>query len=163
MSADPAGSRPAVQPQSPPAALLKVGNAVFRTLLRSPLHGVVSGSFVLLHVTGRKTGRRYDIVVGRHDVDGGLLVVTSVPWRKNFAGGAALEVSDRGRRRPAHGDLVEDPDVVAELYRAEIERLGRKRANRLGIKINVERTPTHEELADAVRRDNLSVVRIRYI
>ena len=162
MTAEPAGSRPAVQPQAPPAALLKVGNAMFRTLLRSPLHGVVSGSFVVLHVTGRKTGRRYDVGVGRHDVEGGLLVVTSVPWRKNFAGGAPLEVTVGGRRRPAHGDLLEDPDVVADLYLAQIERLGWKRGNRLGIKINVGRTPTHEELADAVRRDNLSVVRIRY-
>lgn len=162
MTTDPAAVRPAVQVQAPPAALLKVGNAVFRTLLRSPLHGAVSGSFALRHVTGRKTGRRYDLVVGRHDVDGGLTVVTSAPWRKNLAGGAALEVTVAGRRRPAHGELVEDPDVVAGLYGAEIERLGWKRGSRLGIKVNVQRTPTHDELADAARRDHLSVVHVRY-
>src|SRR4051812_7383759 len=124
MTADRNGTLPAVQVQSPPAALLKVGNTIFRTLLRSPLHGAVSGPFVLLRVTGRKTGRRYDLVVGRHDVEGGLVVVTSAPWRKNLAGGAQVEVVDRGRTRRGFGELVQDPDAVADVYRGEIERLG---------------------------------------
>ena len=152
--------RPAVTTQSPPALLLKIANAVIRALLRSPLHRAVDGAFVLLHVTGRKTGRRFDIVVGRHDLDGGLWVTTSAPWRRNLTGGAPLEVTSGGRRRPARGELVEDAAAVAELYRAEIQRLGWKRANRLGIKINVRRTPTLEELADAARRDGLSAVRV---
>ena len=90
------------------------------------------------------------------------MVVTSAPWRKNLAGGAALEVTVAGRRRPAHGELVEDSDVVAGICRAEIERLGWKRGSRLGIKVNVRRTPTHDELADAARRHHLSVIRIRH-
>ena len=162
MTVDPVSSRPAVQAQLPPAVVLKVVNAVFRLILRSPLHRALDGAFLLLHVRGRKTGRRYDIVVGRHELDGGLFVATGAPWRKNLAGGAAVEVTDRGRLRPGRAELVEDPDAVAALYHAEIQRVGWKRGQRLGIKINVRRTPTREELAEAARRDGLSAVRIRF-
>jgi hypothetical protein len=161
MTADPGSSRPAVQPQAPPAVLLRVVNAVLRTLLRTPLHRLVDGGFLLLHVTGRKSGRRYDVVVGRHEIDGGLFVATSAPWRKNLTGGAPVEVTDRGRVRAGHGELVKDPGAVAALYLTEIQRIGRKRARRLGIRINVPRTPTAEELADSARRDGLSAVRVR--
>ena len=162
MTVDPVSSRPAVQTQLPPAALLRIVNAVLRTLLRSPLHRAVDGGFLLLHVTGRKTGRRYDVVVGRHELDGGLFVATSAPWRKNLAGGAPVEVTDRGRVRTGQGELVQDPDAVAALYHAEIQRVGWKRGQRLGLKINVRRTPTTDELADAARRDGLSAVRVRF-
>jgi len=48
----------------PPPALVKMGNPLVRMLLGSPLHGVLDDSFLVLHLTGRKTGRRYDIPVG---------------------------------------------------------------------------------------------------
>ncbi|MGZ4620155.1 MAG: hypothetical protein ACXV3F_15960, partial [Frankiaceae bacterium] len=118
--------------------------------------------FMLLHLTGRKTGRHYNIVVGRHEIDGVLCVLTSSPWRVNARGGADAQITDKGVTRPARAVLVEEPDHVAAAYGAEIERLGWKGAQRrLGVKLTVHRTPTHEELADAVRRDRLSVVRLQ--
>jgi len=48
----------------PPRALVKMGNPLVRMLLGSPLHEVLDDSFLVLHLTGRKTGRRYDIPVG---------------------------------------------------------------------------------------------------
>ena len=48
----------------PPPTLVKVGNPLVRMLLGSPLHGMLDDSFLVLHLTGRKTGRRYEIPVG---------------------------------------------------------------------------------------------------
>ncbi len=162
MSADSTSSLPAVQTAAPPAAILRVGNAIFKGLMRSPAHAAVDKTFMLLHVTGRKSGTRYDIVVGPHEgPDGALFAVTSAPWRRNLAGGATVGVTDRGQTRQARAELVEEPDAVAEVYRSELERLGGpKGGRRLGIKVNVDRMPTHEELVDAVHREHLSVVRI---
>jgi len=43
-------------------------------------------------VTGRKTGRRYDIPVSYvEDPDGCLTVVTVATWRLNLLGGADVE------------------------------------------------------------------------
>jgi hypothetical protein len=35
-----------------------------RALLRSPLHGLLSGMLMLLSYTGRKSGRTYTIPIG---------------------------------------------------------------------------------------------------
>ena len=67
-----------------------------KTLLRSPLYGLVSKHFMLLTFSGRKTGKTYTIVVGRHDVHGDLLVPTETTgrrWRLNFRGEAPLFVT----------------------------------------------------------------------
>jgi len=52
----------------PPPALVKMGNPLVRMLLGSPLHGVLDDSFLVLHLTGRQTGRRYHIPVGYVDM-----------------------------------------------------------------------------------------------
>jgi hypothetical protein len=58
--------------------------------------------------------------------------------------------------------LEEDPAVVAEVYAQLIDEVGLAKAGqRLGIRINVDRAPTHDELVDAVRREHLSLVRLR--
>ena len=91
----------------PPPALVKMGNPLVRILLGSPLHGVLDGSFLVLHLVGRKTGRRYDIPVGYVDMEGRLAVVTVARWRVNLRGGADVEVTRHGRLRPMHALLDE--------------------------------------------------------
>ena len=65
--------RPAVEDLPPPAALLRIVNPVLRTVLQSPLHRALSSGLMLLHVTGRKSGRVYLFPVGRYELDGQLL------------------------------------------------------------------------------------------
>jgi hypothetical protein len=97
----------------PSPTLVKMGNPLVRALLGSPLHGVLDGSFLVLHLTGRKTGRRYHIPVGYVDMGGKLTVVTVARWRVNLRGGADLDVTLRGCTRPVHAVLEEDPASVA--------------------------------------------------
>jgi F420H(2)-dependent quinone reductase len=143
----------------PPPALVKMGNPVVRMLLGSPLHGVLDDSFLVLHLTGRKTGRRYDIPVGYVDMEGKLAVVTVSRWRVNLRGGADVEVTLRGRRRPMRALLEEDPAAVAVSYQAMIGRLGWTKAQRqLGILLPGGRAPTLLELSDAAGEYGWSVI-----
>ena len=143
----------------PPPTLVKMGNPLVRTLLGSPLHGVLDHSFLVLHLTGRKTGRRYDIPVGFVDMDGQLTVVTVARWRVNLRGGADVEVTLRGRLQPMHALLEEDPAPVAVSYQAMIDRMGWKKAQRqLGISLPGGRPPTLPELKDAADEYGWSVI-----
>ena len=54
----------------PPKLMLTVFNPLFGVLLRSPVHRLLDGPFMILHLTGRRTGMPYDIVVGRHELAG---------------------------------------------------------------------------------------------
>ena len=148
-----------VQRSVPPPILVKMGNPLVRMLLGSPLHGGLDDSFLVLHLTGRKTGRRYDIPVGYVDMEGKLAVVTTARWRVNLRGGAGVAVTLRGHLRPMHALLEEDPASVAVSYQAMINRIGWKKAQRqLGISLPGERAPTLVELNDAAREYGWSVI-----
>ena len=149
----------AVKRTVPPATLIRLGNPLVRLLARSPLHEMLDGSVVLLHVTGRKTGRLYDIPVNYTDIDGRLTVVTIARWRVNLRGGGDVEVTWRGRRRRMHALLEEDPASVAVSYQTLIDRLGWDKAHRhLGISTPEGRPPNVLELKDAAREYGWAVI-----
>ncbi|MGB7818149.1 MAG: nitroreductase/quinone reductase family protein [Ornithinibacter sp.] len=153
-----------VERVTPPGLVIAVGNPVLSWLLSGRRRSAAVGrDLMLLHVTGRRSGRVYSTPVAYHRrPDGRLLVLTSSGWRFNLRGRpTAVEVTLFGRRLPATAVLVEDPDAVADVYGELIEAVGVAKANRrLGIRINLDRAPTHGELCEAARRDHLSVLHL---
>ena len=141
--------QPPVEGAEPPEKLAKVVNPVMKALLRSPLHRLASNHLMLLTFTGRKTGRTYTVVVGRHALDGKLVVPTGTKgrsWRLNFRGGAPAMVTLEGRHLRGRGELVEDPEEVARVHEMLLDRVGPKNARRLGLRVNASRRPTKDEL-----------------
>jgi hypothetical protein len=150
---------PAVERSHPPRKVIRAVNPVLRAVLSSRFHAPISDQLLVLHFTGRRTGRRYSLPVGYRDVDGRMAVLTNSGWRVNFRGGADVQLTLHGRMHPARATLVEDPGQVARVYRDLIEQVGVARAQRrLGIRINVDRVPTQEELVEAAGRHGLSIV-----
>lgn len=147
-----------MEDKPPPPAVLRVMNPILTMVLRSPLHRAFSRELMLLHVTGRRTGRVYVVPVGRHEHQGQLLVSAGGGWRSNLRNGADVEVTLDGRRRRGYGELVDDPQEVAEIFSELLHDVGRSRANRLGLKVHVDRDPTVEELRVALV--NRHVVRL---
>ena len=86
----------------PPQRLINLINPLVRALLQLPLHATLDGALLVLHITGRKTGRHYDLPVGYVDLDGQLIVVTQHSWRANLRGGRDIDVTYRGRRQRMH-------------------------------------------------------------
>lgn len=155
--------RPAVEVSYPPRWVLRAVDPVMRRLLSSPrTAGRMGDELLLVHVTGRRTGRTYDVPLGCHPgPDGRLVVVTHGSWRVNLRDLPDVEVTWRGVRRPARAELVEDPEAVAEVYRARIDPLApRASARRTGLRLAQDRMPSTEEVADAVRRAHVGVVRL---
>ncbi len=157
-----ANTRPAVERLHPPQWLWDhVVNPAMRALLRSRFSGVVDGRLGLLRFGGRRSGNDYEVPVGIHRIDGRLRVLTNSGWRVNFRGGRPLRVRFEGRWQQGTGTLVEDVDEVARVYAGRIATLGWQKAGRqLGIRINVDREPTRDELRDAVTRSHLSVLEL---
>jgi hypothetical protein len=93
-------------------------NPIMIWLLRSPLHGLISKSFMLITYTGRKSGRAYIIPVN-YVQNGSELTVTSYrqrTWWRNLREGAPLSVRLQGRDIQAIGEVIEDDEgVVAAL------------------------------------------------
>ena len=97
----------------PPPAMLAVMNPLVRATVGTPAWRLFPFPAAVLRFTGRRSGRELKIVANVHDVDGTPTVITTRPWRLNFAGGREVEVTMRGQRRSGTGTLVEDPPQVA--------------------------------------------------
>ena len=137
--------------------MMRLFNPLMRKQVRRGKARSVVG-VILLHFTGRKTGKRYEIPVMKQDDNGRLCVYTEARWKVNLRGGADIEVTDMGVRTPMRAELLEDPDAMAAEMEGLIRRIGLKEARqRLGIVVHVGRPPTREELAAAIRRRNLGV------
>lgn len=154
---------PAVRSFEPTAgfhALMTVGNAVMRPLLRSRT-GVRMHELALLSFTGRRTGHRYTIPVGYHELDGDGIVLTASGWRANLRGGADVDVTHDGVTRAMRAELIEDPDEVARIYGALLRQVGSKRAaTKVGLKVLVDRMPTDDEIRQAIVEGRRAVVRL---
>ena len=108
---------PHLQDRRPPRWLVQhLANPLVRRL--APTRWGSRLPVAVLTVTGRRTGRRFEVPVGVHEVAGRRLVFTDAPWRLNFRGGAAAELLSAGRLSAVHVRLVEDPAEVGALFRA---------------------------------------------
>jgi deazaflavin-dependent oxidoreductase (nitroreductase family) len=91
-------------------------------LLKSPLHGLISGNTMIVHFKGCKSGKAYHVPVGYLSQNNALLTVSyrERTWWRNLCGGAAVTVLLKGKLLPAHAQVIEDDSGVADGLRAFI-------------------------------------------
>lgn len=146
-----------VEPSRVARALTRVGNAVLvRPLLRSRWGRRMRG-LCLLEVTGRRSGRRYEIPVQIHGVDDGAAILTASAWRTNLRGGTDVHLTWRGERRPWRAILVEEPQEVAHLYERLLADVGVHGARSLGLRVDGA-WPTHGDLVAALDARHSAIV-----
>jgi deazaflavin-dependent oxidoreductase (nitroreductase family) len=100
----------------------RASDVVVRTVLRSPLHGLLSRRLLIITVTGRRTGRRYSNPVGYAQHDGALLVGSVAGWRRNLRPGEPVPVRLRGADVSAEAEVITDEERAAEFYRVILPR-----------------------------------------
>ena len=146
----------------PPQRLVTALYPLVRAVAGSPLHALSDRAVLVLHVTGRRTGRRYDIPVGFVGLGDRLMVVTKHRWRSNLRGGTTLEMTHGGQRTRVRAELVERPEAVAGYLETVVAHLGRRDAGRrLGLTLPADRDPEPGELQAAAREFDLAVVVLR--
>lgn len=90
-----------------------IGNHLVATVLRSPIHSLLSSRLMLLTYEGRRTGRSYTIPVNYAEHDGGLVVYAGQAarkqWWRNLQTARQVEIVLRGRRLSATATVSRDP------------------------------------------------------
>lgn len=107
-------------------------NPAMMALLRSPLHGAVSKSLMILIYQGRKSGKRYMIPVGYLAEGNRLYVFSHSAWAKNFVGGAPVALRLRGKLVHGTARVTEDPAVISLVVQRMIAERGEQMAQRMG-------------------------------
>lgn len=104
----------------------RLGNGFVRALLRSPLHGLLSGSLLLVTYTGRRSGRTFTIPVMYVEDAGALVVyVGQSPervWWRNLRSGAQVDVRLRGQDFTGLGSAVAGSTGLRKGYLARFPR-----------------------------------------
>jgi hypothetical protein len=92
-------------------------NPVVRWILRSPVHGLLSSRLLVITVTGRRSGRVYDIPVGYHWRDGSVEIDVGAPdrkqWWRNFRDRTGTRLLIRGKEQV--GSAVVGTDENSEV------------------------------------------------
>jgi len=138
-----------VRDARPPRAVIRILNPIMRTVLRTPAGRLVK-PFALLEFRGRRSGRRYRVPVGWHDLRGEHLVLTPAAWRVNFRDGAEATVRYRGRRTSMTCTLVASPSEVAQAIDAIID--SGKSPGQIGLRVPPGHTVTADEVVAVDRK-----------
>ncbi|MGF6887009.1 deazaflavin-dependent oxidoreductase (nitroreductase family) [Nocardia sp. GAS34] len=122
-------------------------NGFVGLLLRVPgLGSIVGRRLLVLHVVGRKSGKRYDIPVAYTRHEDALLIGTALhPWVKNIRKDAPVRVSMGGRPRTAAAEVCTDVETVMRLYEI-IARDNRQNAGFNGIGFDASGDPNRADI-----------------
>lgn len=127
-------------------------NPLMIWVLRSPLHAILDKNFLLVKVTGRKSGKVYSTPVN-YLRDGQTLWVTSTrtrTWWRNLRGGAPLEVLLAGRKLKARGEAITDADAVADGLVSYFQKAPQV-AKYFNVRLDAAGQPNREDCARAAK------------
>lgn len=136
--------------------MMRVMNAVPNLLLRSPLHGLMSGKVLLLDFTGRKSGRRYTTPMSYVRVEDEIFMSTEAPWWKNLTGGVPVEMRLRGEDRSGVAEAVADEKEAAGVLKTILHHYPEYRRF-VGVTMNENGRPDEETLLAATRRGRVGI------
>ena len=104
--------------------------------------------------------KRVSIPVSAHVIGGQLYALANAGWKVNFRGGTPAQVVHGGTTTAMHGELIEDPDVIADLFHRAATGYGASKAQRnMGVKFRDPGLPTLEDFREAVVENKLVAIR----
>ena len=99
-------------------------NQTMKFVLRSPLHGMVSKSILLITFTGRKSGKTYTTPVSYSQTGDQVRIFTHSNWWKNLRSGAPVILRLRGRELKGLAETVaEDKQAIADGLAAHLRKV----------------------------------------
>lgn len=139
--------------------IMNTFNAIMKGILRSPLHGMVSKSILLISFTGRKSGKTYTTPISYSTQGEYIVLVTNGNWWKNLRGGAPVGVRLRGQDRNGFAEAIaEDHTAITEGVQRHLEQIPGD-AKFYGVSLDANRKPDPEQVAQAAQK--LILIRIR--
>jgi len=132
-------------------------NQVMKFVLRSPMHGMVSQTVLLVTFTRRKSGKTYTTPVSYSQHDDRVTIFTHAVWWKNLGSGAQVTLRIRGQELQGLAEpVVKDKQAIAAGLSAHLREVPSD-ARWYGVAFDDHGNPRAEEIGKAVQ----TVVMIR--
>jgi deazaflavin-dependent oxidoreductase (nitroreductase family) len=134
-------------------------NHAMKFVLRSPVHGMVSKSILLITFTGRKSGKTFTTPVSYSQHDDQVYVFTHATWWENLHDGTPVTLRIRGRELQGLSEsIAEDKQAIAAGLMAHLRQVPSD-ARFYGVTFDDHRNPRAEELEKAAQ--TVVMIRIR--
>jgi hypothetical protein len=112
-------------------------NPVMIRVLTSRAHRLMSSGLCVIEYSGRKSGRSFRLPVGYHDIDGVVIVSTSIApernWWRNFVDGHPARLCVKGQWREMQGRVLEPGTDEYRQWVEAIFRRGRVVSKAMGV------------------------------
>lgn len=134
-------------------------NQAMKFVLRSPAHGMVSKSVLLITFNGRKSGKTYTTPVDYSQDGDQVCFFTHANWWKNLRGGTPVTLRVRGRDLQGLPEtVVEDKKAVAAGLMEHLRKVPSD-AKYYGVTFDDHKNPRAEEVERAAQ--TVVMIRIR--
>ena len=128
-------------------------------VLRSPMHGMVSKTVLLITFTGRKSGKTFTTPVDYSQDGATVYIFTHANWWKNLRGGAPVTLHIRGHEFQGLAEpIAEDKCAVAAGLTAHLRKVPSD-AKYYGVTFDDHRNPRAEEVEKAAQ--TVVMIRVR--
>lgn len=106
------------------AAVPPIVNRMMKFILRSPAHGMVSKSVLLITFIGRKSGKRYTTPVSYSLSGDQVYIFTHASWWKNLRNSVPVTLKLQGKEVQGWPETVsEDKAVIATALAAHLKKV----------------------------------------
>jgi deazaflavin-dependent oxidoreductase (nitroreductase family) len=127
-------------------------NPIMKWLIRSPLHGAVSSSMLVISYTGRKSGKRYEIPVNFVRAGDDLLVTSyrTRTWWRNMLGGAPVTVWLAGKQIQANAEAYSELADATHYLQVYLDHVPQQ-AKYFNVVLDEQGHPAPEQVAQAAK------------
>jgi deazaflavin-dependent oxidoreductase (nitroreductase family) len=133
--------------------------STMKYILRSPMHGMVSKTMLLITFTGRKSGKTYTTPVDYSQDGDQVTIFTHANWWKNLNGGSPVTLRMRGRDLQGIAEPVaEDKGAVAAGLMEHLRKVPSD-AKYYGVTFDDQKNPRAEEVEKAAQ--SAVMIRVR--
>jgi hypothetical protein len=135
-------------------------NKAMKFVLRSPVHGLVSKTVLLITFTGYKSGKTYTIPVSYSQYDDQVYIFTHAAWWKNLHSGTPVTLHLRGQELQGLAvPVAEDEQTIAAKLAAHLRKVPSD-ARYYGVTFDEHKNPRAEEVEKAVQTVVMICVRL---
>ena len=126
-------------------------NRTMKLILRSPVHGMVSKTILLITFKGRKSGKSYTTPVSYSQNGDQVTIFTHATWWKNLRNGTPISLRLRGRELQGLAKTVaEDKQAVAAGLSAHLRKVPSD-ARYYGVTFDEQNNPNPAEVEQAAQ------------
>jgi hypothetical protein len=133
--------------------IYKVLNPIVKTILKSPLHSIMSGDIVLLKFTGRKSGRELSTPVSYRVVDDSIHCFTDKvnQWWRNLDNVDSIELVLKGKALTGKPTVVSnDNEVITKAFGDFLTALPRS-ASFSDVRLDKDKIPNQDDVTRAAK------------